>query len=187
MCAGQSDGGPNSIEKDPPVDTGEAEGLTASNLTVTFGFGPSVFELDGEDRFGLLSRRPRALQPLPAFPPDALQAGISGGDVCIQACADDPQVAFHAVHELGRLALGQTALRWLQVGFGRTSTTSTTQASAWNLMGFKDGTDNIRGEEVAEMNQFVWVGDEGPAWMEGGTYLVWRKIQIFSKPGTFPH
>ena len=28
----------------PPADTGEAAGLGASNLTVTFGFGPSLFD-----------------------------------------------------------------------------------------------------------------------------------------------
>ena len=41
-----------------------------------------------------------------------------------QACADDPQVAFHAVRNLARLGRGLVTLRWLQLGFGRTSTTS---------------------------------------------------------------
>lgn len=46
-------------------------------------------------------------------------------------------------------------------------------------MGFKDGTNNVRVEDESEMNEHVWVqpGD-GPAWMEGGTYMVVRRIQM---------
>ncbi len=36
----------------PPRDTGEALGLPASQLTLTIGFGPSLFTKDGQDRFG---------------------------------------------------------------------------------------------------------------------------------------
>jgi len=42
----------------PPDDTGEALGLPASSLTITFGFGPGLFERDGVDRFGIADRRP---------------------------------------------------------------------------------------------------------------------------------
>ncbi|MGY1640287.1 Dyp-type peroxidase domain-containing protein [Geodermatophilus sp. SYSU D00703] len=38
---------------------------------------------------------------LPAFPGDQLDPARSGGDLCIQACANDPQVAVHAVRNLG--------------------------------------------------------------------------------------
>lgn len=38
----------------PPADTGEAQGLHAARLTLTFGFGPSLFvDVHGRDRFGL--------------------------------------------------------------------------------------------------------------------------------------
>ena len=97
----------------PPPDTGEATGLPAANLTLTVGFGPGLF--DG--RFGLAGRRPAALAELPAMPGDALDPARSGGDLCIQACADDAQVAFHAVHNLTRLASGSATLRYYQVGF----------------------------------------------------------------------
>ena len=77
-----------------------------------------------DDRFGLRDRRPAALAELPAFPGDDLDPLRSGGDLCVQACADDEQVAFHAVRNLARLGLGTVALRWLQVGFSRTSSTT---------------------------------------------------------------
>src|SRR5580704_17412287 len=163
----------------PPVETGEALGLGASRLTLTFGFGPSLFEAGGTDRFGLTSSRPGELQPLPAFQGDDLEPARSGGDLCVQACADDPQVAFHAIHVLSRIANGTAVLRWAQPGFGRTSSTSTSQTTPRNLMGFKDGTDNIRAEQTGAMRDFVWVQKkDGPSWMVGGTYLIVRRIRI---------
>ena len=41
----------------------------------------------------------------------------SGGDLSVQACSDDPQVAFHAVRQLLRLAGGAASIRWVQTGF----------------------------------------------------------------------
>jgi deferrochelatase/peroxidase EfeB len=164
---------------EPPVDTGEAIGLEPSRLTITIGIGPSLFGSDGTDRFGLAHLRPAELQPLPPFQGEDLDPESSGGDLCVQACADDPQVAFHAIHVLSRIASSAAALRWTQQGFGRTSSTSRSQGTPRNLMGFKDGTDDIRAEETGAMNDFVWVqpGD-GPGWMTGGTYLVARRIKI---------
>ncbi len=159
----------------PPVDTGEAAGLGASNLTVTFGFGPGLFDA----RFGLSDRRPAALADLPAFPNDHLVDAQSGGDLAVQACADDPQVAFHAVRNLARLGRGLVTLRWLQLGFGRTSTTSKQQATPRNLMGFKDGTNNIKLEDSSVLDANVWVGDDtDQEWMRGGSYLVTRRIRM---------
>lgn len=159
----------------PPVDTGEAVGLPASRLTLTFGMGPSLF--DG--RFGLAGLRPAALEEIPALPGDALDANRSGGDLCIQACADDPQVAFHAVRNLARIARGTAHVRWMQLGFGRTSTTTKGQSTPRNLMGFKDGTNNIRAEDTDAFDRYVWVGSEtDQAWMRGGTYLVARRIRM---------
>lgn len=44
--------------------------------------------------------------------------------MCVQARANDPQVAFHAIHVLSRIAGAVASLRWSQLGFGRTSSTS---------------------------------------------------------------
>jgi deferrochelatase/peroxidase EfeB len=170
-------GGPANL---PPDDTGEAIGLPPSRLTITFGFGPDLFRTeDGVDRFGIAERRPDALRTLPHFPGDNLDPARSSGDLCVQACADDPQVAVHAIRNLARIGFGTVAVRWSQLGFGRTSTTSVDQSTPRNLFGFKDGTMNIKAEETSEVTGHVWVGtDDDPAadWLEGGSYLVARRI-----------
>ncbi len=157
----------------PPEDTGEALGLSPAGLTLTFGFGPSLFD----DRFGLADRRPDALVDLPAFPGDALIAAASDGDLCVQACSDDPQVAVHAIRNLSRIAFGRATMRWSQLGFGRTSSTTRAQVTPRNLFGFKDGTANLKAEDTALVQREVWVGDDG-GWMAGGSYLVARKVRM---------
>jgi deferrochelatase/peroxidase EfeB len=166
----------------PPDDTGEAIGLPASGLTITFGFGPGMFrDADGRDRFGLADRQPQALRTLPHFPADVLDADKSYGDLCVQACADDPQVAVHAIRNLARIGFGTVAVRWSQLGFGRTSTTSTSQSTPRNLFGFKDGTANVKAEETEDVHEHIWVGagdDERADWLAGGSYLVTRRINM---------
>ncbi len=159
----------------PPIDTGEAAGLPPSQLTITVGFGPSLFD----DRFGLAKYRPAALADLPALPGDELIEAISGGDICVQACSNDPTVAFHVIRNFARLARGAAVLRWSQLGFGRTSTTSTSQDTPRNLMGFKDGTNNIKAEDQQQMASDVWVGNETDQdWLKGGSYLVSRRVRM---------
>jgi len=168
----------------PPDDTGEAIGLPPSGLTLTVGFGPTLFrDAGGADRFGLASRKPAALADLPHFRGDSIDAAISGGDLCVQACANDPQVAVHAIRNLARIGMGVVSVRWSQLGFGRTSSTSTSQATPRNLFGFKDGTANLKAEETDLLREHLWVqpGD-GADWMTGGAYLVTRKIRMMVEP-----
>jgi len=162
-----------------PADPGEAADKGPAHLTITIGFGPSLFGATGGHQSGFAGGRPYALAPLPSFEGESLDADRSSGDLCVQACAADPQIAFHAIHVFTRLASGVATLRWTQQGFGRTSSTSRDQPTPRNLMGFKDGTNNVRVENDDEMNQHVWVrpGD-GPSWMEDGTYMVVRRIQM---------
>ncbi|HEX2728667.1 MAG TPA: iron uptake transporter deferrochelatase/peroxidase subunit [Rubrobacteraceae bacterium] len=179
MTRGRPAGEENHSEYLPPEDTGEAFDLSPARLTLTFGFGPSFFDRDGEDRFGLAGERPAALTPLPPLTGDVLDEGRSGGDLCIQACADDPQVAFHAVRNLVRISRGLAVVRWSQLGFGRTASTSKTQSTPRNLFGMKDGTNNIKAEDTDLMDRYVWVPEgEGRSWMDGGTYLVARRIRM---------
>jgi deferrochelatase/peroxidase EfeB len=163
----------------PPSDTGEALGLPASQLTLTIGFGPTFFVKDGKDRFGIADQRPAGLADLPKFTNETMDPARSGGDICIQACANDPQVAVHAVRNLARVGFGTVAVRYSQLGFGRTSSTTREQTTPRNLLGFKDGTNNIKAEDTAELDRNVWVADgDGPAWLTGGTYLVTRRIRM---------
>jgi deferrochelatase/peroxidase EfeB len=156
-------------------DTGETQGLSPERLTITFGFGAGLFNKGGVDRYGLAARRPAALIDLPHFAGDELAADHTGGDLSIQACADDPQVAFHAVRQLIRVAGEAAQVRWAQTGFLPGFTAGQTPR---NLMGFKDGTNNPAIDDAEAMDKIVWAGDEGPDWMRGGSYLVARRIRI---------
>jgi len=180
----------------PPFDTGEAMDLGPNSLTITVGFGPSLFD----ERFGLTDRMPAELTPFGTIPGDAvMKPAISDGDLCIQACADDPQVVLHAVRNMVRAARGTAVLKWSQLGFGRASSTGAGQTTPRNLMGFKDGTNNMHADDTAALDQHVWVpaaatsaagsadataGDAtaaraaATAWMAGGSYLVARKIRM---------
>ncbi|MFI2199684.1 iron uptake transporter deferrochelatase/peroxidase subunit [Streptomyces sp. NPDC020192] len=176
MTAGEAvgEGAYGGLAEAPPDDTGEALGLRPSRLTLTIGFGPSLF-----DRFGLGGKRPAALADLPAFPGDNLDKARTGGDLAVQACADDPQVAVHAIRNLARIGFGKVAVRWSQLGFGKTSSTTPDAQTPRNLFGFKDGTRNIAGTETDRLTRHVWVGDgDGPEWMAGGSYLVARRIRM---------
>jgi len=183
MTAGK-DAGPigavNGIAEAPPDDTGEALDLPPAGLTITVGFGPTLFrDANGKDRFGLAGKLPAALAPLPKFTGDTLEDAISGGDIGVQACANDPQVAVHAIRNLARIGMGVVSVRWSQLGFGRTSSTSKAQVTPRNLFGFKDGTRNLKAEEPELLRQHVWVQPaDGPAWMAGGSYLVTRKVRM---------
>ena len=155
------------------ADTGEAYDLSPSALTVTLGLGPGVFD----DRFGLADKKPKLLADLPRLPSDALQPALTGGDLSLQACADDPQVAYHAIRDLARMGRGTVNTRWTVLGFGRASA-GKGQSTPRNLLGFKDGTRNIK--EPEDIDTFVWLGDDADEvdWMRGGTYQVARKIEM---------
>ncbi|MGQ0466524.1 MAG: iron uptake transporter deferrochelatase/peroxidase subunit [Sporichthyaceae bacterium] len=181
MCAGLDaleSGSFPAVVQAPPGDTGEAIGLPPSRLTVTIGFGPSLFEKKGKPRFGLDGLRPAALKTLPHFRGDTLDPRASGGDLVIQACADDPQVAVHAVRNLARIGFGTVSVRWSQLGFGKTSSTTPEEQTPRNMFGFKDGTNNIAGDDVPELDRHVWVRGSDQAWLDGGSYLVARRIRM---------
>ena len=188
MTAGELIGGqPSSNKQLPPKDTGEAWGYKPNGLTITFGVGKGLFvDADGKDRFGLAAKMPAILKEgMPSFSGDQLHAAQSDGDLLIQACSNDAQVCVHAIRNLARIAFGTATLRWSQVGYGRTSSTSVDQETPRNLFGFKDGTNNIKAEDPADqLNEHLWVqpGDDAAAsWMAGGTYYVARRIRMLAE------
>jgi deferrochelatase/peroxidase EfeB len=155
----------------PPRDTGESFGLSPASLTVTLGLGPAVF---GE-RFGLGRFKPALFADLPALPGDMLDPKLTGGDLSLQACADDPQVSYHAVRNLTRIGRGIVVPHWMVLGFGRASA-GPGQQTPRMLMGFKDGTRNIKTDD--QMDRFVWIDRSDQPWLDGGSYQVVRKIRM---------
>ncbi|MDK9561554.1 iron uptake transporter deferrochelatase/peroxidase subunit [Gallibacterium anatis] len=148
----------------PPADTGEADDLSAYGLTITFGVSPSFLQ-----KLGLQDKAPKELKDLPLFPRDQLKEEFSGGDICIQSCANDAQVAFHAVRQLVRVARANVTMKWSQAGFISADKATDTPR---NLFGFKDGTANAN--TVKDLDGQVWV--DQPDWLKGGSYLIVRKI-----------
>lgn len=148
----------------PPVDTGEADDLSAYGLTLTFGVSPSFLT-----KLGLQEKAPSAFKDLPLFPRDQLRPEFSGGDICIQSCANDAQVAFHAVRQLVRVARSNVTMKWSQSGFISADKPTDTPR---NLFGFKDGTANAN--TLKDTTGQVWV--DQPDWLKGGSYMVVRKI-----------
>jgi deferrochelatase/peroxidase EfeB len=153
------------------ADTGEATGMSPSRLTITVGFGASLFVKDGKDRFGLAAQRPESLVDMPTFNGDQMAEGRTGGDLAIQVCAEDPQVAFHAVRQLARIAEGVARIRWVQIGYRPSR-------GERHLLGFSNGKGNPNVDDVQAMDESVWVGAEGPEWMRGGSYAVVRRIRF---------
>ncbi|MDG0813409.1 Dyp-type peroxidase [Cohnella rhizosphaerae] len=158
----------------PPTDTGETLELPPSRLTATLGFGPSFFLREGVDRFGIAPTMPLHLKDIPRMARENIDPGISGGDVCLQICADDQQVAFHAVRNLIRLSTGRASLKWMQEGFA----SGTAGQTPRNLFGFKDGTANQLHDSAQGHDEVVWAGNDEPSWMRGGSYMAYRKIQM---------
>jgi dye decolorizing peroxidase/deferrochelatase/peroxidase EfeB len=175
LGAALSEGRPAPARKqdaaDLAADSGIAVGLGPARFTMTVGFGPGLFD----SRFGLSARRPAKLDPLPSFPgDDAVDPLRSGGDLIVQLCADDPQVLSHAFLQLRATTVGLAKLRWSDAGF--ISGPSDGRAPR-NLLGLHDGTANPAPGPGRE--RLVWVDTATePAWMHGGTYLVFRRIRL---------
>lgn len=148
----------------PPSDTGETVGLNPYRLTLTFGVSASFLT-----KLGLEKKRPKLFRDLPAFPKEQLRKQYTGGDIVIQACADDEQVAFHAVRNLIRKGRNKMTMKWSQSGFAAIGDRMETPR---NLFGFKDGTANVTTEKDFDM--VVWADSQD--WMKNGSYMAVRRI-----------
>ena len=130
----------------------------------------------------LADRRPEGFEDLPAFRGDDLDPARCGGDIGIQACANDPQVAVHAIRNLVRIGFGTVSVRWSQLGFGRTSSTSTTRSPPGTCSGSRTAPTTSRPRTPTALAEHVWVQPADvpgrAAWMAGGSYLVARRIRM---------
>lgn len=150
----------------PPTDTGETVGLNPYRLSLTFGVSASFLK-----KLGLESKRPKLFRDLPPFPKEQLQDKYTGGDIVIQACADDEQVAFHAVRNLIRKGRNTITMKWSKSGFAAIGDRKETPR---NLFGFKDGTANVTTEK--DFDKVVWTDSKD--WMKGGSYMALRLVQM---------
>ena len=150
----------------PPTDTGEAVGMGTERLTITVGVSPSFLE-----KLNLTSKKLPELEDLPKFARDQLQEAFTGGDICIQACAEDAQVAFHAVRNLLRKGREHLTLKWSQTGYAAITSQGSTPR---NLFGFKDGTANVTSQD--DFDRVIWCDRDN--WMKNGTYLIVRRVQM---------
>lgn len=150
----------------PPSDTGETVGLNPHRLTLTFGVSADFLK-----KMGLESKRPKLFRDMPPFPKEQLQDKYTGGDIVIQACADDEQVAFHAIRNLIRKGRNTVTMKWSQSGFAAIGNRMETPR---NLFGFKDGTANVTKE--SDFDDVVWADSKD--WMQDGSYMAVRRIQM---------
>ena len=150
----------------PPTDTGEAVGMGTERLTITVGVSPSFLE-----KLNLTGKKLPELEDLPKFARDQLQEAFTGGDISIQACAEDAQVAFHAVRNLLRKGREHLTLKWSQTGYAAITSQGSTPR---NLFGFKDGTANVTSQD--DFDRVIWCDQDN--WMKNGTYLIVRRVQM---------
>lgn len=143
----------------------------AANLSVTVGFGPSLFK-----KLSLEDKLPIGFGEIPSFKIDALKEEHSGGDVLLHVGADDLQILAHATRALLRDSNDFGEVKWIQSGFTNAVGTNRPGTTQRNLMGQVDGTDNPELGSENFSNQ-VWI-EQGPAWAVGGTQLVLRRIKM---------
>jgi dye decolorizing peroxidase len=154
------------------ADTEPELAMVPARLTVTVGFGPGVFDLDG-----LSEARPDWLAPLPAFPTiDQLEDRWSDGDLLLQLGADDPTTLSHAQRMMTKSARPFATVRWVQPGFTHSPGTVPPGSTPRNLMGQVDGTANPQ-PGTPEFDAVVWSA-ESPDWVRGGTGMVIRRIRM---------
>jgi dye decolorizing peroxidase len=152
------------------ADLDEELAHAPARLTVTFGFGPRLFEVIGRE-----DQRPPSCEDLPSFKIDRLQPQWSGGDLLIQVCGDDPVSVAHARRMLWKDTATFATQRWLQQGFLDARGTHEPGTTPRNLMGQVDGTVNPR--TTGEFDDIVWSSGP-PEWFDGGTMLAIRRIAM---------
>jgi deferrochelatase/peroxidase EfeB len=158
----------------PPSDSGTlGPVIPADGLTVTVGFGSSLFD----DRYGIATRKPIHLTPMVSFPNDNLDPAQTGGDLLLQICAGSTDTAIHALRDIAKHTRGAMQIRWRIDGFVSPARPT---GVARNHFGFEDGIANpdVTDPEVAQ--RLLWVTDRigEPDWAVGGSYHVCRIIRM---------
>lgn len=141
-----------------------------ARLTITVAVGPGLWRIGG------LPPAPAWLSPLPAFAIDRLEPRWAQPDLLVQIGSDDPVAVAHARQVLQADAAPTAGVAWVQNGFHRAAGSVPSGTTGRNLMGYVDGTVNpVAG--TADFDAVVW-SDGPPAWLDGGTGMVLRRIRM---------
>lgn len=160
LCAGET-----------PLGSLEPEMVTSpANLTITCGFGASLFDVTQQ-----VDLRPGWLKPIPEFERDQLRPEWGEADLVLQICSDDPVTLSHATRHMIRSGVDYAATRWVQQGFMNAHGVNEADETPRNLFGQKDGTVNPRTDD--EIQQAAWIS-EGPDWAIDGSCMVVRRIAM---------
>jgi dye decolorizing peroxidase len=161
------------LAKGEPVlaDPNPELSIGAAGFSAYVGFGYSLFE-----KLNLQNELPSGFIELPSFKMDKFQEEFVGGDVLIHVAADDPIVLSHATRSLIRDSMPFATLRNMQAGFAHSPGMVSEGVTHRNLMGQIDGTANPK-LNTSDFDDVVWIQD-GPLWIQGGTLLVYRRIEM---------
>ena len=122
LMGGQVGAAQTEDERFPPQNTGEMgyDALKEGHLSIMTGVGSSLFVDEGKDRFGLASRKPIALKPMPGdLAGDSLNPALLHGDLFLQFSSDHPLHNMFALRDILRNTKGQLSPMWVQPGFQR--------------------------------------------------------------------
>jgi len=140
-------------------------------LTISVGLGRQLFT-----RTGRHEALPDQLAEIPAFSTDRLEKAWSQTDLLLQVASDNALTLAHTVRMLTKDLSTLAQVRWTQPGFRSSAPAVPGGSTTRNLMGQVDGTVNPT-PGSPQFAEVVWI-DEGPAWLQGGTVLVLRRIRM---------
>lgn len=161
----------------PPAGTGIlGDEMRPDHLGIVVSVGASLFD----DRFGLKDRKPKELVKMPFLANDRLDPARSHGDLLVTIEADHDDTVQHALRQIMRATRKTLLLNWNLGGYTRGAADQGSETPR-NLMGFKDGTNNLKMSDKKVLDEFVWVSkdDDEPEWAVGGTYHAVRVIRMF--------
>ncbi|MFN8193374.1 MAG: Dyp-type peroxidase [Nocardioidaceae bacterium] len=153
-----------------PGDTARDLAQANTDLTVTVGWGPGLFE-----KAGLADQRPPALADIPPMEHDRLQDAWSGGDLLLMLSAADDTTVTHVARRLLLDSEPFARTRWEQEGSWRGLGADHLPHTGRNLFGQVDGTANLP-EDDPLFDSTVWA--KTPGWFAGGTTMVVRRIRM---------
>ncbi len=161
----------------PPSDSGiMGTQVHPDSLTITVAVGASLFD----QRFGLNAQKPKHLMEMAQFSNDQLDPKLCHGDLLLQFCANTEETVLHALRDIVKQTPSLLTLRWKLEGFLPPNTHKHLgKDTARNMLGFKDGTANLKVDDSDLMDRLIWLKSQPgePAWTENGSYQVVRIIR----------